>query len=133
MSELVTDDCAAAEAATLRATATAASSLINFTRTSSPAAATSAPRHQPLDTRDSCQIVVDDCHHQHQDQDKTGEQHLLLDVQAEVAPGESLQRHDKDVASVEDGNRHEIQQAEIEADRGHQAEESDPAQLCRFT
>src|SRR5882762_6551541 len=113
MSELVTDDCAAAEAATLRATAAAASSLINFTTTSGPAAATSAPGHQPLDPRDSRQIVVDDCHHQHQDQDKTGEQHLLLDAQAEVATGEPFQRHDEDVAPVEDGNRHQVQQAQI--------------------
>src|SRR5687767_7956828 len=52
------------------------------------------PRHQPLDPADARQVVVDDSHHQHHQEDKTGEQHLLFDGHAEVAARNAFDRHD---------------------------------------
>src|ERR1041385_8239296 len=36
-----------------------------------------APRHQPLDPADACQVVVDDGHHQHHQHDESREQQLF--------------------------------------------------------
>ena len=44
----------------------------------------------------------------------------------------ALERHDEDVAAVEDRDRHQVEQAEVQADRRHQAEQRDPAELRRL-
>jgi len=43
------------------------------------------PRHQPFDPADPCEVVVDHGHHQHHEDHESGEEHLLLHTEAEVA------------------------------------------------
>src|ERR1043166_944575 len=86
---------------------------IDFTGTSAEAAAKGepglTPGHQAFYPADSREVVVDDCHHQHKDEHETGQQHLLLHADAEVAAREPLERHDEDVAAVEHRNRQQVQ------------------------
>ena len=88
-----------------------------------------SPGHQVFDPRDARQVVVDHRHHQRHQQHEADEQHLLLHLEAEVAAGNRLDRHDEDVAAVEDRDRHQVQQSEVQADPGHQAEQRNPAGL----
>src|SRR5438874_334326 len=102
---------------------------IDFTGTSAEAVAKgepgSTPGHQAFYPADSRQVVVDDRHHQRKDDHETGQQHLLLHADAEVAARESLERHDEDVAAVEHRNRQQVQQAEVQAERRHERERGD--------
>src|SRR3954469_22432328 len=66
-----------------------------------------APGHQVLDPADTREIVIDDCHHEHHEDDETGEQHLLFDAGAEIAASGAFERHDENMAAVENGNRQE--------------------------
>src|SRR6188768_111403 len=43
-----------------------------------------APRHQPLEPADTGEVVIDDRDHEHHQDDKAGEEHLLLHLHAEV-------------------------------------------------
>src|SRR6266850_3526162 len=64
-----------------------------------------APGHEALDPADACKVVIDDRYHEHHQEDKAGQEHLLLDLRAEVASRDPLERHDEDVPAVEHGDR----------------------------
>src|SRR5262249_37602655 len=102
------------------------------TRFTQHAALSVPPRHQAFDPADACKVVIDDRNHEHHQKDKAGEKHLLLDLRAEVAPRDPLERHDEDVPAVEHRNGEQVEQAQVEGDRGHQREERDPAHLRRL-
>src|SRR5262249_40238422 len=70
---------------------------------------------------------------QHHEDNEPREEHLLFDSRAEIAPRESLERHDEDMAAVENRNRQEVEETKVQTDGGHQAEERHPSQLRRFT
>ena len=44
----------------------------------------------------------------------------------------TLERHDEDVAAVENRNRHQVEQAEVQADHRHEVGERNPAELRGF-
>src|SRR5262245_59800274 len=119
MSACVTLVCAAAGAASV-ATSSAATAaritecMVEFLLVS--------PRHQPLDPADAGQIVINDCDHQHHEEDKSAEQHLLLHRHAEVAAGYALEHHDEDVTAVQHRDRQQIQQPKVQSERSHQRE-----------
>src|SRR5436853_197341 len=49
-----------------------------------------APGHQPLEPADAGEIVVDHRHHEHHQHDKSGEEHFLLHLHAEVTASDAL-------------------------------------------
>src|SRR5215471_19680637 len=108
MSDVVTVDCAAAgRGAKARASAikTPADLIRNMENPPEDDRARLTPGHQAFDPGDSGEIVIDDRHHEHQDEHETGQQHLLLQPYAEVPARHTLEGHDEDVPAVEHRNR----------------------------
>src|SRR5256885_16176400 len=120
MSAVVTEVCEDCEAAarTLPAADNASARArgpmkrIDFTGTSAEAAAKgepgSTPGHQAFYPADSRQVVVDDRHHQRKDDHETGQQHLLIHADAEVAAREPLESHVVDVDAAEHRIRKQV-------------------------
>src|SRR6185369_2436 len=88
-----------------------------------------SPGHQPFDPADTREVVVNDGHHERDQNYESCHQHPLLQANAEIAPDKTLERHDENMATVEDGNREQVQQAKVEADLRHQGEQRHDAEL----